>query len=76
MNIIESEKTTINNILPKIEKITALIQQLIKERDDDFTSEKERNTITKEIFRIQTRLNNYQYKYDFWINEMIEDIKP
>ena len=66
MNIIESKKTTINNILPKIEKITALIQQLIKERDDDLTSEKERDNITKDIFRIQTRLNNYQYKYDMW----------
>ena len=76
MDIIETEKTAINNILPKIEKITALIQQLIKKRDDDFTSEKERNTITKEIFKIQTRLNNYQNKYDMWINEMVEDIRP
>ncbi len=52
-----------------------LIEQLTKERDDDFTSEKEIKNITKEIFRIQTRLNNYTYKYDMWLNEMVEDIK-
>ena len=37
-----------------------------KRKGDDFTSEKERNTITNENFRTQTRLNNYQYKYDIW----------
>ena len=50
MQEIEKEITTKHNIGSKIEQITALIQRLIKERDDDFTSEKERNTITKEIF--------------------------
>ncbi len=64
MEIIESEKTIKHNIGSKIAKINALIQQLIKERDDDFASEKERNNITQDIFKIKTRLNNYQYKYD------------
>ena len=27
---------------------------------------KERNEITKEIQKIQTRLNNYNYKFDLW----------
>ncbi len=76
MELIDNGDLHIKNIIPKMQMIKTLIEQLIKERDDDFTSEKERNEITKEIFRIQTRLNNYQYKYDFWINEMVEDIKP
>ena len=46
--------------------IKELIEQLKKEREDDFTNEKERNEITKEIQRIQTRLNNYNYKFDLW----------
>ena len=54
----------------------ALIDELKNDSEQDFISEKERNANIKEIFRIQTRLNNYQYKYDFWMNEMVEDIKP
>jgi hypothetical protein len=46
--------------------IKELIEQLKKEREDDFTNEKERNGITKEIQRIQIRLNNYNNKYDWW----------
>ena len=46
--------------------IKELIEQLKKEREDDFTNEKERNGITKEIQRIQIRLNNYNNKYDLW----------
>ena len=57
MEIFEKEITTKHNIGSKIEKILALIQQLIKERDDDFTSEKERNNIAQDILKIQTRLN-------------------
>ena len=71
MEIFEKEINTKHNIGSKIEKITALIQQLIKERDDDFTSEKERNNITKEIFKTQTRLNNYNYKYDMWKKSIV-----
>ena len=43
-----------------------MIEQLKKERVDDFTNEKERNGITKDIQRIPTRVNNYNYKYDIW----------
>ena len=46
--------------------IKELIEQLKKEREDDFTNEKERNGITKEIQRIQIRLNNYNNKFDLW----------
>ena len=46
--------------------IKELIEQLKKEREDDFTNEKERNEITKEIQRIQIRTNNYNNKYDLW----------
>ena len=46
--------------------IKELIEQLKKEREDDFTNEKERNGITKEFQRIQIRLNNYNNKYDWW----------
>ena len=46
--------------------IKELIEQLKKEREDDFTNQKERNGITKEIQRIQTRLNNYNNKFDLW----------
>ena len=46
--------------------IKELIEQLKKEREDDFTNEKERTGTTKEIQRIQIRLNNYNNKYDWW----------
>ena len=50
----------------KIQMIKELIEQLKQEREDDFTNEKERNGITKEIQKIQIRLNNYNNKYDWW----------
>ena len=46
--------------------IIELIEQLNKEREDDFTNEKEKNEITKKIQRIQIRLNNCNNKYDLW----------
>ena len=46
--------------------IIELIEQLKNEREDDFTNEQERKRITKEIQRIQTRLNNFNYKFDLW----------
>ena len=66
MELIDNGDLTIENISYKIEMIKALIEQLKKEREDDFTNEKERNGITKEIQRIQIRLNNYNNKYDWW----------
>jgi len=56
MELIDNGDIHIDNIAYKIQMIKELIEQLKKEREDDFTNEKERNGITKEIQRIQTRL--------------------
>ena len=66
MQAIDNGDLTIENISYKIEMIKELIEQLKKEREDDFTNEKERNGITKEIQRIEIRLNNYNNKFDWW----------
>jgi hypothetical protein len=66
MQAIDNGDLTIDNIPYKIQMIKELIQQLKKERDDDFTNEKERNGITKEIQRIQIRLNNNKNKFHWW----------
>ena len=66
MESIDNGDINIDNIACKIQMIIQLIEQRKKEREDDFTNEKERNEITKEIQRIQTRLNNYNYKFDLW----------
>ena len=66
MQEIDNGDLTIENIPFKIQMIKELIEQLKKEREDDFTNEKERNGITKEIQKIQIRLNNYNNKYDWW----------
>ena len=66
MELIDNGDIHIDNIAYKIQMIKELIEQLEKEREDDFTNEKERNGITKEIQRIQIRLNNYNNKYDLW----------
>ena len=76
MELIDNGDLHINNIIPKMRMMKILIQQLLKERDDDFTTEKQRNEITREIFKINVRLNNYQYKLDFWKKEMVENILP
>ena len=66
MELIDNGDIHIDNIAYKIQMIKELIEQLKKEREDDFTNEKERNEITKEIQKIQIRLNNYNNKYDLW----------
>ena len=66
MELIDNGDLTIENISYKIEMIKELIEQLKKEREDDFTNAKERNGITKEIQRIEIRLNNDNNKYDWW----------
>ena len=66
MNEIDNGDLNIDNIACKIQMIIELIEQLKKEREDDFTNEKERNEITKEIQKIQIRLNNYNNKFDLW----------
>ena len=66
MDLIDNGDANIENIPFKIQMIIELIEQLKKEREDDFTNEKERNEITKEIQKIQIRLNNYNNKFDLW----------
>ena len=66
MQAIDNGDLTFENIPFKIQMIKELIEQLKKEREDDFTNEKERNGITKEIQRIEIRLNKYNNKYDWW----------
>ena len=66
----------INNIIQKMQMMKALIDELKNDSEQDFISEKERNANFKKILKIQTRLNNYNYKYDMWLNEMVEDIRP
>ena len=48
MNEIDNGDLNIDNIACKIQMIIELIEQLKKEREGDFTNEKERNEITKE----------------------------
>ena len=74
MQAIDNGDLTIENIPFKIQMIKELIEQLKKEREDDFTNEKERNGITKEIQRIQIRLNNYNNKYDRWKSNRDEEL--
>ncbi len=66
MVAIDNGALHIGNMAYKIQMIIELNKQLKKERDDDFTNEKARNGITKQIQRIQIRLNNYNNKYDWW----------
>ncbi len=70
MDQIDNGNITVSNISQKIKMMRILIQQLIKERDDDFTSEKEGTEITREIFKVQVRLNNYNFKIHFWRNNI------
>ena len=66
MQEIDNGDLTIKNIPLKIQKITALIERLTKERDNEFTTIRERIAISKEIQKIEIRRNNYNYKYDTW----------
>ena len=74
MQAIDNEDRTSENTPFKIQMIKELIEQLKQEREDDFTDEKERNALTKEIQRIQTRLNNYKNKFDWWKSNRDEEL--
>ena len=76
MEQIDNGDIHINNIIPKMQMMKALIDELKNDSEQDFISEKEQNANIKEIFRLQIRLNNYQNKYDFWINDMVENVRP
>ena len=70
MEQIDNGDIHINNIIPKMQMMKALINELKNDSEQDLFSEKERNANIKEIFRIQIRLNNYQNKLVFWINDI------
>ena len=64
MNNIDNGKTNSGNIAEKIEQIKSIILKLNMDLQQDLTTQKERSDISKDIQRIQIRLNNYQNKYD------------
>ncbi len=65
MELIDNGDLHIKNISPKMQMMKALIDELKNDSERDFISGKERNANIKEIVRIQTRLNNYQYNMIF-----------
>ena len=64
MNNIDNGTTNFGNIAEKIEQIKQIILKLNMDLKQDLTTKKERSEISKDIQRIQIRLNNYQNKYD------------
>ena len=63
MQAIDIGDLNIKNISSKIQMIKELIEQLKKEPENNFTK-------NKEIQRIQIRLNNYNNKYDRWLDQI------
>ena len=63
MEAIDNGDLNIKNISYKIEMIKALIEKLKNEPVNNFTK-------NKEIQRIQIRLNNYNNKYDRWLDQI------
>ena len=64
MELIDNGYLTIENISLKIEMIKALIEKLKQEPVNNVTN-------NKEIQRIKIRLNNYNNKYDRWMDQII-----
>jgi hypothetical protein len=60
MELIDHGDLNIKNISFKIEMIKSLIEQLIKEPGNN----------QREIQRINIRLNNYNNKYDHWMDQI------
>ena len=58
------EKQILVIIAENIEQIKSIILKLNMDLQQDLTTEKENSEISKDIQRIQMRLNNYQNKYD------------
>ena len=63
MELIDNGDLNIKNISIKIEMIKALIEKLKKEPVNNVSN-------NKEIQRIQIRLNNYNNKYDHWMDQI------
>ena len=60
MELIDNGDLNIKNISYKIEMIKALIEKLKKEPGNN----------QKEIMKIQIRLNNYNNKWDHWMDQL------
>ena len=62
------EKTTFENILPKMKALKEHIERLMKEIELETTSRKEKAAIYNKMLKLQTRLNSHQDKYDRWLD--------
>ena len=60
MQSIDTGDVNIDNIAGKIQMIKALIETLKKEQGNN----------QREIMRIQVRLNNYNNKWDHWMDQL------
>ena len=60
MQQIDNGDLTINNIAYKIQMIKALLETLKKEQGNN----------QREIMKIQVRLNNYNNKWDHWMDQL------
>ena len=67
------EKTTFENILPKMKELKNHIEGLMKEIELETTSGKEKAAIYIRMLKLQTRLNNHQDKYDRWWDAQNEE---
>ena len=60
MQAIDNGDLTIDNIATKIQMIKALLETLKKEQGNN----------QREIMKIQVRLNNYNNKWDHWMDQL------
>ena len=67
------EKSTFENIVPKIKELKNHIEGLMKEIELETTSGKEKAAIYSRMLKLQTRLNNHQDKYDRWWDAQNEE---
>jgi len=67
------EKTTFENIVPKMKELKNHIEGLMKEIELETTSGKEKAAIYSRMLKLQTRLNNHQDKYDRWWDAQNEE---
>ena len=67
------EKSTFENIVPKMKALKNQIEGLMKEIELETTSGKEKAAIYSRMLKLQTRLNNHQDKYDRWWDAQNEE---
>jgi len=67
------EKSTFENIVPKMKELKNHIEGLMKEIELETTSGKEKAAIYSRMLKLQTRLNNHQDKYDRWWDAQNEE---